>query len=56
MTDRQNAAQCHSGTGRERKDVIIVASAFPVSIPGSPEEYRSMMVSIRVGMESPEIN
>ena len=43
----------HSATAAlaERKDVIIVASVSCIYSLGSPEEYRSMMVSIRVGME-----
>ena len=43
----------HSATSAlaERKDVIIVASVSCIYSLGSPEEYRSMMVSIRQGME-----
>jgi len=37
----------------ERKDVIIVASVSCIYSLGSPEEYRSMAVSVRVGMEKP---
>ena len=36
-----------------RKDVIIVASVSCIYSLGSPEEYRSMVVSIRKGMEKP---
>ena len=45
----------HSATAAlaERKDVIIVASVSCIYSLGSPEEYRSMMVSIRPGMEKP---
>ena len=43
----------HSATASlaERKDVIIVASVSCIYSLGSPEEYRSMMVSIRPGMQ-----
>ena len=43
----------HSATSAlaERKDVIIVASVSCIYSLGSPEEYRSMMVSLRQGME-----
>ena len=45
----------HSATTAlaERKDVIIVASVSCIYSLGSPEEYRSMVVSIRKGMEKP---
>ncbi len=45
----------HSATTAlaERRDVIIVASVSCIYSLGSPEEYRSMVVSIRVGMEKP---
>lgn len=45
----------HSATTAlaERRDVIIVASVSCIYSLGSPEEYRSMTVSIRVGMEKP---
>lgn len=45
----------HSATTAlaERKDVIIVASVSCIYSLGSPEEYRSMVVSIRQGMEKP---
>ncbi len=45
----------HSATTAlaERKDVIIVASVSCIYSLGSPEEYRSMVVSVRVGMEKP---
>ena len=45
----------HSATAAlaERKDVIIVASVSCIYSLGSPDEYRSMMVSIRPGMEKP---
>lgn len=45
----------HSATAMlsERRDVIIVASVSCIYSLGSPEEYRSMMVSIRPGMEKP---
>ncbi len=35
----------------ERKDVIIVASVSCIYSLGSPEDYRSMMISLRVGMQ-----
>ena len=35
----------------ERRDVIIVASVSCIYSLGSPEEYRSMVVSVRQGME-----
>ena len=35
----------------ERRDVIIVASVSCIYSLGSPEDYRSMMISLRVGME-----
>ena len=35
----------------ERKDVIIIASVSCIYGLGSPEEYREMVVSLRVGME-----
>ena len=35
----------------ERRDVIIVASVSCIYSLGSPEEYRSMMVSVRQGQE-----
>lgn len=43
----------HSATSAlfERDDVIIVASVSCIYGLGSPEEYREMVVSIRVGME-----
>jgi excinuclease ABC subunit B len=43
----------HSATTAlaERKDVIIVASVSCIYSLGSPEEYRSMVVSVRQGME-----
>ena len=43
----------HSATTAlaERKDVIIVASVSCIYSLGSPEEYRSMVVSIRQGTE-----
>ena len=43
----------HSATTAlaERRDVIIVASVSCIYSLGSPEEYRSMVVSIRQGME-----
>lgn len=45
----------HSATTAlaERRDVIIVASVSCIYSLGSPEEYRSMVVSIRKGMEKP---
>lgn len=45
----------HSATTAlaERKDVIIVASVSCIYSLGSPEEYRSMVVSIRKGIEKP---
>ncbi len=45
----------HSATAMlsERRDVIIVASVSCIYSLGSPEEYRSMTVSVRVGMEKP---
>lgn len=43
----------HSATAAltERKDVIIVSSVSCIYTLGSPEEYRNMIVSVRVGME-----
>lgn len=43
----------HSATSAlfERQDVIIVASVSCIYGLGSPEEYRSQVVSLRVGME-----
>lgn len=43
----------HSATSSlfERRDVIIVASVSCIYGLGSPEEYRSLVVSLRVGME-----
>ena len=43
----------HSATTAlaERRDVIIVASVSCIYSLGSPEEYRSMTVSVRPGME-----
>jgi len=43
----------HSATTAlaERKDVIIVSSVSCIYSLGSPEEYRNMTVSVRVGME-----
>lgn len=43
----------HSATTAlfERKDVIIIASVSCIYGLGNPEEYREMVVSIRVGME-----
>lgn len=45
----------HSATTAlaERRDVIIVASVSCIYSLGSPEEYRSMTVSIRQGAEKP---
>lgn len=45
----------HSATSAlaERRDVIIVSSVSCIYTLGSPEEYRSMSVSVRVGMEKP---
>ncbi len=45
----------HSATTAlaERRDVIIVASVSCIYSLGSPEEYRSMLVSVRRGMEKP---
>ncbi len=45
----------HSATSAlaERRDVIIVASVSCIYSLGSPEEYRAMTVSVRVGMEKP---
>ncbi len=45
----------HSATSAlaERRDVIIVASVSCIYSLGSPEEYRSMTVSVRQGMEKP---
>ncbi len=37
----------------ERRDVIIVASVSCIYSLGDPEEYKSMVVSVRVGMEKP---
>lgn len=43
----------HSATSAlfERKDVIIVASVSCIYGLGSPEEYRELVLSLRVGME-----
>ncbi|GBF10595.1 excinuclease ABC subunit UvrB [Tepidibacillus sp. HK-1] len=43
----------HSATSAlfERKDVIIVASVSSIYGLGSPEEYRELVLSLRVGME-----
>ncbi len=43
----------HSATSSlfERKDVIIVASVSCIYGLGSPEEYKELVVSLRVGME-----
>ncbi|MBR1862855.1 MAG: excinuclease ABC subunit UvrB [Ruminococcus sp.] len=43
----------HSATSAiaERRDVIIVASVSCIYSLGDPEEYKSMMVSVRPGME-----
>ncbi|EGK10625.1 excision endonuclease subunit UvrB [Desmospora sp. 8437] len=43
----------HSATSAlfERQDVIVVASVSCIYGLGSPEEYRSQVVSLRVGME-----
>jgi excinuclease ABC subunit B len=43
----------HSATSAlfERRDVIIVASVSCIYGLGSPEEYRELVVSLRVGME-----
>ena len=45
----------HSATSSlfERRDVIIVASVSCIYGLGSPMEYRSMVLSLRVGMERP---
>lgn len=45
----------HSATTAlaERRDVIIVASVSCIYSLGSPDEYRSMVVSIRQGTEKP---
>lgn len=45
----------HSATTAlaERRDVIIVSSVSCIYSLGSPEEYRSMVVSIRQGTEKP---
>lgn len=46
-------SQGHSATSAlfERDDVIIVASVSCIYGLGSPEEYRELVVSLRVGME-----
>lgn len=43
----------HSATSSlfERKDVIIVSSVSCIYGLGSPEEYKSMVISLRTGME-----
>src|SRR5699024_9709392 len=43
----------HSATSSlfERRDVLIVASVSCIYGLGSPEEYRSQVVSLRLGME-----
>lgn len=45
----------HSATSAlfERRDVIIVASVSCIYGLGSPEEYRELVMSLRVGMERP---
>lgn len=45
----------HSATSSlfDRRDVIIVASVSCIYGLGSPEEYGSMVLSLRVGMEKP---
>jgi len=45
----------HSATSSlfERRDVIIVASVSCIYGLGSPEEYRDLRLSLRVGMERP---
>ncbi|WP_127580278.1 excinuclease ABC subunit UvrB [Paenibacillus koleovorans] len=45
----------HSATSSlfERRDVIIVASVSCIYGLGSPEEYRDLVLSLRVGMERP---
>ncbi|MFB5763796.1 excinuclease ABC subunit UvrB [Paenibacillus medicaginis] len=45
----------HSATSSlfERRDVIIVASVSCIYGLGSPEEYGSLLLSLRVGMEKP---
>ncbi|WP_339318630.1 excinuclease ABC subunit UvrB [Paenibacillus sp. FSL R10-2734] len=45
----------HSATSSlfERRDVIIVASVSCIYGLGSPKEYGSMLLSLRVGMEKP---
>jgi excinuclease ABC subunit B len=45
----------HSATSAlfERRDVIIVASVSCIYGLGSPEEYRDLRLSLRVGMEKP---
>jgi len=45
----------HSATSSlfERRDVIIVASVSCIYGLGSPEEYRELVLSLRVGMERP---
>ncbi|MFC4601627.1 excinuclease ABC subunit UvrB [Cohnella hongkongensis] len=45
----------HSSTAAlfERRDVIIVASVSCIYGLGSPEEYRDLRLSLRVGMEKP---
>ena len=35
----------------ERRDVIIIASVSCIYGLGSPEEYRELVVSLRIGME-----
>ena len=48
----------HSATAAllERNDVIVVASVSCIYGIGDPEEYKKMMVSIRVGMEMERID
>jgi excinuclease ABC subunit B len=45
----------HSATSAllERRDVIVVASVSCIYGLGSPQEYRSLVLSLRVGMEKP---
>ncbi len=49
--DIDKMRHCATASLSERRDVIIVSSVSCIYSLGSPEEYRSMMVSIRQGME-----
>ena len=50
IRDRRHSATCALA---ERRDVIIVASVSCIYSLGSPIDYRSMVISLREGMEKP---